>query len=111
MTLMWLVVCAQVVPPATAATAEDDSKPKWGAAEQHRGAARPEQKPPPAKVETKRLESKVSAPKRIVRQRGSDIGEVHILAEKGMRWLRLVGSFKLQVSFAEYSLFSWALLH
>jgi len=26
------------------------------------------------------------------------------------RWLRLVGSTKLQVSFAEYSLFSWALL-
>jgi len=28
-----------------------------------------------------------------------------------MGWLRLVGSLKLYVSFAEYSLFSWALLH
>ena len=28
-----------------------------------------------------------------------------------MGWLRLVGSIKLQVSFAEYSLFYWALLH
>jgi len=27
-----------------------------------------------------------------------------------MGWLRLVGSLKLQVSFAEYSLFYWALL-
>jgi len=94
---MWLVVCAQVVPPATPTTAEDDTKPKVGAAEQRRGAARPEQKPPPAKVETKRLESKVSAPKRIIRQRGSDIREVLVLEEKGMRCLRLVGSFKLQV--------------
>jgi len=27
-----------------------------------------------------------------------------------MGWLRLVGSFKLQVSFAEYRLFYWSLL-
>ena len=32
-------------------------------------------------------------------------------ATLGMVQLRLVGSFKLQVSFPEYSLFSWALLH
>jgi len=29
---------------------------------------------------------------------------------RGMRWLRLAGSIKLQVSFAEHSLFYWALL-
>jgi len=29
---------------------------------------------------------------------------------RAKEWLRLVGSIKLQVSFAEYSLFSWALL-
>ena len=38
-------------------------------------------------------------------------GWVSCLVEDSMGWLRLVGSLKLQVSFAEYSLFYRALLH
>ena len=35
---------------------------------------------------------------------------LNVLGCVGMRWLRLVGSFKLQVSFAEHSLFYRAIL-
>jgi len=35
---------------------------------------------------------------------------IHIMQKRHMGWLRLVGSIKLQVSFAEYCLFYRALL-
>jgi len=41
--------------------------------------------------------------------RYSNPSDIHIFFQ-GMGWLRWVGSLKLQVSFADYSLFYWALL-